>query len=342
MITLRLKDPLVILGITLLAVFAFFVSILFFIPFSADKSSHYVYIDEDDTVDSVYHKLDATCKPRQMMGMRCAGFLLQYKKHLHAGRYETGEGVSTLRLLRNLRSGHQAEVHLTLPVVHTLGDMAARLAQELQADSAEIARAFTDTVALKRLNVKPEMAMALFIPNTYDVYWNITPQQLLKRMKRERDAYWDTSRAALAREQGLTPDEAYTLASIVEQESANEQERPMIAQMYLNRLRIGMKLQADPTVKFALGNFSLRRIMHEHLATDSPYNTYKYAGLPPGPICIPSLNAIKAVLHPAKHDYLYMCAKPDFSGTHNFARTYEEHHENARLYSEALDKRGVK
>lgn len=153
---------------------------------------------------------------------------------------------------------------------------------------------------------------------------------------------WTSERKALADKVGLTTNEVYALASIVEQESANEQERPMIAGMYLNRLRQGMKLQADPTVKFALGNFSLRRILHEHLIVDSPYNTYQHEGLPIGPICIPSLNAIESVLHYQPHDYLYMCAKEDFSGTHNFAKTYAEHLINAQKYTDALNKRGIK
>lgn len=195
---------------------------------------------------------------------------------------------------------------------------------------------------LKDWGVTPETAACLFIPNTYEVYWDITPAKLLQRMKREHDAYWTENRKKLAEKAGLTTNEVYTLASIVEQESANEKERPMIAGMYLNRLRQGMKLQADPTVKFALGNFGLRRILHEHLIVDSPYNTYQHEGLPVGPICIPSQNAIESVLHYAPHDYLYMCAKEDFSGTHNFAKTYAEHLMNARKYTDALNKRGIK
>ena len=161
-------------------------------------------------------------------------------------------------------------------------------------------------------------------------------------MQRERDAYWTAERKQLAQKAGLTPDEVVTLASIVEQETANNAERPKVAGMYLNRLRKGMKLQADPTVKFALQNFALRRIMHQHLTANSPYNTYRNEGLPPGPICIPSLASIEAVLHFTTHPYIYMCAKEDFSGTHNFAATYAEHLQNAKKYSEALNKRGIK
>ena len=202
--------------------------------------------------------------------------------------------------------------------------------------------AFTDKALLGELGADTATAAALFVPNTYEVYWNIAPADLLRRMKKEFDAFWTADRRALAAQMELSPFEVATLASIVEKESANAAERPAIAGMYLNRLRQGMKLQADPTVKFALGNFGLRRILHEHLTVDNPYNTYRYEGLPPGPICIPSPGAIDAVLHYARHSYLYMCAKEDFSGTHNFAVTYEEHLANARRYAEALDRRGIK
>lgn len=338
----RHKKSLWAAGMALAVVCVFLFWWLFFAAFSSKGVGTYVFIDNDDTPDSVYHKLDEAANPRQLLGIKVCGALLGYGKHVRPGRYEAGGGVGSLRLLRDLRSGRQAEVRLVVPVVHTLGDLAARLSSVLQADSTAFARTFSDTILLKDLGYTAETAPALFIPDTYEVYWNITPEQLLRRMKREHDAFWTSSRRKEAEEWGLSPDEAYTLASIVEQETANEGERPMVARMYLNRLRQGMKLQADPTVKFALHDFSLRRIMHVHLSVDSPYNTYKYEGLPAGPICIPSRNAIEAVLHPAEHDYIYMCAKEDFSGTHNFARTYEEHLANARRYAAALDRRGVK
>ncbi len=315
---------------------------LFFSAFSSKGEGTYVYIREGDSPATVYAKLEAAAAPRQMAGIKIAGALLNYGKHVRPGRYEAGGGVSSLRLLRNLRSGHQATVHLVVPVVHTLADLAGRLADQLGTDSATMARAFSDPQLLRSVGADTITAMTLFLPNTYDVYWDITPAKLLKRMARERDAFWTPARKEQARQQGLTPTEVYTLASIVEQESQNKEERPMIARMYLNRLREGMKLQADPTVKFALRDFSIRRIMHAHLTVDSPYNTYRYTGLPVGPICIPSINAIESVLMPASHDFLYMCAKEDFSGTHRFARSYEEHMANARRYAQALDQRGVK
>lgn len=315
---------------------------LFFASFNGRPTGTYVYVDEDDTADSVYHKLDTLARPGHLLGLRIVGGVLDYSARIRAGRYEVGGGTSTLRLLRNLRSGHQAPVALVVPVVHTMTDLARQLSGELKPDTMAWQRAFRDTSLLRSLGVDTLSLPSLFIPNTYEVYWNITPKELLQRMKREHDAYWTPARRKAAAAQGLSTNEVYTLASIVEQESANESERPMIARMYLNRLHQGMKLQADPTIKYALQDFTLRRIMHAHLMVDSPYNTYKHMGLPPGPICIPSLNAIESVLHPAAHDYLYMCAKEDFSGTHNFAATYKEHLDNARRYAAALDKKGVK
>lgn len=325
-------------GIVLLVVFYW----LFFASFSSSKAASYVYIDKDDTVDSVYVKLNQTAKPRQMVGLKICATLMGYGSHVHVGKYTTGKGIGSFALARNLRGGRQAVVELVIPVVHTIDDLAGRLAQQLGADSLTFDRAFNDEAALKELGFNKTSVACLFIPNTYEVYWDITPQKLLKRMKKEYDAFWTSSRKAQAKAAGLTSNEVYILASIVEQESTNEQERPMIAGMYLNRLHQGMKLQADPTVKYALHDFGLRRIMHNHLTVDSPYNTYRYEGLPIGPICIPSLNAIKSVLNYAHHDYIYMCAKEDFSGTHNFAATYEEHMANAKRYADALNERGVK
>ncbi|MDE6646831.1 MAG: endolytic transglycosylase MltG, partial [Prevotella sp.] len=183
---------------------------------------------------------------------------------------------------------------------------------------------------------------AMFVPNTYDVYWNMSVDELLTRMQKEHDRFWQGDREAKAAQMQLTPIEVATLASIIDEETANNAEKPMIAGMYLNRLQQGMPLQADPTIKFALKQFELKRIYNKLLTTDSPYNTYRNTGLPPGPIKIASIKGIDAVLNHVNHDYLYMCAKEDFSGTHNFARTYQEHLKNAAKYTKALNQRGIR
>lgn len=334
------KRKLCIAAIVAVAALAFIYAISFT---SASKSGQatYVRIDHDDTEDSVYTKLSSVCTGTAMWGIRLTGALTAYSSHVHTGFYIIDKSTGALKLMRKLRGGHQDAMSLTIPVVHTTDDLAGKLAAYIESDSTGIARTMHDEKFLHSLGVDSTTLPCLFIPNTYKVYWDTTPQELLQRMKKEHDSYWNAERTTLARKAGLTPDEAYTLASIVEQETANDAERPMIAGMYLNRLHSGMKLQADPTVKFALKNFALRRILHEHLTTDSPYNTYQHEGLPVGPICIPSLASIEAVLHYAHHDYMYMCAKEDFSGTHNFAVTYDEHLKNAKRYADALNARGI-
>lgn len=342
MITERTKQigVLITTALLIIAAVAYW---LFFSAFAPNERPVYVCIDADDTPDSVYVKLNEVAAPSQLVGIKICGAVMGYQaERIHPGRYEVTPGINSFSLMRKLRGGQQTPVRLVIPVVHTLNDLAARLATSLAPDSTAFARAFTDSVLLRRFGVTPETVACLFLPNTYEVYWDLTPEELLQRMKREHDAFWTDTRKKQAEKAGLTTNEVYTLASIVEQESANEAERPLIAGMYLNRLHQEMKLQADPTVKFALQDFTLRRILHKHLTVDSPYNTYQHVGLPPGPICIPSLNAIRSVLNFAQHDYLYMCAKEDFSGTHNFAATYDAHLKNAQKYTKALDERQVK
>lgn len=335
----RKKTILCSCGVLIVALLIFYW--LFFSALSSISKPAYICITDKDTPKTIYEKISKEAHPRQLVGLKIAATLLNYSSHIHTGRYAVGEGKSTFTIIRNLRGGRQATVSLVIPVVHTINDLAGRLSQQLGIDSITMVRAFHDKQLLTSLETNDTTVACLFIPNTYEVYWDITPEKLLRRMKKEHDDFWTDLRTSQAKEAGLTTNEAYILASIVEQESANESERPMIAGMYLNRLHHGMKLQADPTVKFALGDFGLRRILHNHLTVDSPYNTYKYVGLPIGPICIPSLNAIKSVLNYAHHDYIYMCAKENFSGTHNFAATYEEHMQNARRYAEALNKKRI-
>lgn len=301
-----------------------------------------IYLDQDDNFDSLTVKIKATGKVEMNRGMRLAVQLLQYEDRVRPGCYDVGSGQCAFNVIRRLRAGDQFPIRLTIPQTWTKEQLAARLSRQLMADSASLASLFNDPEALKAYETRPEMLVSLFVPDTYEVYWTITPEALLKRMAKEYKAYWTAERKALAEQQGLTPDEVAVLASIVDKETTNVDEMPMVAGMYLNRLRTNMPLQADPTVKFALGNFALRRLYNSHLACDNPYNTYKYTGLPPGPICVPSPQAINAVLHPAQHNYLYMCAKEDFSSAHNFAATYAEHLANARRYQQALNQRNIK
>lgn len=262
---------------------------------------------------------------------------------LRSGRYVVGPSDNMLGLYRRLRNGRQTPVRLTIPSVRRLARLAGTLAHNLMLDSAEVASAFADSAFTARYGYTTATLPALFIPNTYEVYWNCSLENLMQRMERENTSFWDAkgrNEAALA--MGLSHEQVATLASIVDEETNYDPERATIAGLYLNRLHRGMLLQADPTVKFAVGDDTLRRIVGKHLQTDSPYNTYRYKGLPPGPIRIATIASIDAVLHAEQHDYLYFCAKEDFSGSHNFARNYDEHLANARRYQRALNERGIR
>jgi len=315
----------------------------FLTDFASDKSAtHYVYIDEDDDADSVFTKLQPLGTTHGLTGFKSLARHSGYAKRVRTGRYAITPGTSVLNVFRNLKNGHQEALMLTIPESRTMDKLAGALSRKLMIDSLTLAASLTDDDFCGRWGYDTATIACLFVPNTYEVYWNISLDGLMERMQKEHDHFWDESRSAKATALGLTINEVSTLASIIDEETANTAEKPMVAGMYLNRLKTGMPLQADPTIKFAMKRFELKRIYHDMLFYDSPYNTYRNPGLPPGPIKIASVKGIDAVLNSVKHDYLYMCAKEDFSGTHNFARTYTEHLNNAARYSKALNERGIK
>ena len=244
--------------------------------------------------------------------------------------------------IRALEQGRQTPVRLVLNKQRTPYRLAAFLGQKLMADSAAWMAVLKDSVDLDSGRWDAQNNLLLFLPDTYEVYWTVAPMVFVERMRGEYRRFWSPERINSAQAQGLSPREALILASIIEEETQHEAERPRIAGVYLNRLRIGMPLQADPTIKFALGRFDLRRIGLDHTLVESPYNTYRRTGLPPGPVCVPSKNALSAVLAPENHSFLYFCADPLRAGTHRFATTFAEHTRNARLYRKSLDRRGVK
>ena len=265
------------------------------------------------------------------------------KEKFRPGRYIFAPDNSNKEIVRMLQHGWQSPMMLTLSGnIRGVEKLSGILGKKLACDSSDFAQYFASEQVWKENGFEKETFMAMFLPNTYEVYWTITPDKFVERMKKEYDKFWNPTRLEKAKLAGLTPVEVSVLASIVCEETNYGPEMPRVAGVYMNRLKRGMKLDADPTVKFALQDFTLRRILNVHLETDSPYNTYKYAGLPPGPIRIPSLVAIESVLNPQKHDYIYMCAKEDFSGTHNFASTLSQHNVNARRYQQALNKMGIK
>lgn len=309
-------------------------------PCSSEKEQ-FVYYDKTAGVDALMDSVSAKASWPTASLLRLGISLTSSQERLRSGRYALS-GVNVMQLFRNIRNGNQQPLLLTIPVLHTKEQLAQLLAHQLQASETEFLSAFSDTLLLDSLGVTPETAVCLFVPNSYEVYWNTAPEALLARMKKESNRFWTDERLRLADSQGLSPNEVITLASIVEQETAAKQEKATIAGLYLNRLRKQMPLQADPTVKFAAGDFALRRISGSVLKTDSPYNTYRHTGLPPGPICLPSIESIDAVLNAEHHSYIYMCANPDFTRTHLFSETYAQHLKIAAQYARALDERGIK
>ena len=264
---------------------------------------------------------------------------LKLQDNFRPGLYRLKPGMGNKALVRMLAKGWQQPVRLVIPGYYrNLDRFADFLGEQLEASSEAFSQALSDSRMAARYGFKPETFIGMFIPNTYEVWWTVTPDEFLERMNKEYEKFWTGDRDAKAQAIGLTRQEVSTLASIVIEETKYEPEMPRVAGVYMNRLNRDMLLQADPTVIFAVGDPNLKRVLNRHLETDSPYNTYKYAGLPPGPITMPPVAAIDAVLNYERHDYLYFCAKDSFDGQHVFAKTLTAHNENARRYQRALSR----
>lgn len=342
------KRYLILAAVCILALFGL-VYYYFFTSFTGRSTTQYVYVDPDDNYDSLVAKLRPVSKAHCFQAFRILARHSNLIHHVRTGRYALKPSMGAFTVFRHLKNGMQDPVDLVVPSVRTMPDMAGALSKRLMMDSTTLVKALTNESVCRKYGYDTTTIAAMFIPNTYDVYWDTDVDHLLGRLKKEYDKFWDTSRKEKAQVLHLDPIQVTTLASIVDEETANNAEKPMIAGMYYNRLMLrdtkypqGMPLQADPTIKFALKDFALKRIYHAMLFVKSPYNTYTNPGLPPGPIRVPSIAGIDAVLNMVHHNYLYMCARPDFSGTHDFAVTYAEHMTNAKRYAAALNQRGIK
>lgn len=256
------------------------------------------------------------------------------------GAYKIEHGTSALAIYRIISRGHQTPVRLTFNNIRTLPQLSARIAAQLETDSAAFMHAADSILSAHGLPAAQQIGA--FLPDTYEFYWTDTPERVVSRLYAHRQSFWNTERTLKASDFGLTPDQVTTIASIAEEETNNAAERATVGRLYINRLHRGMPLQADPTVKFAVGDFSLRRITARHLAVESPYNTYRVNGLPPGPIRMPEARTIDAILNSKPHNYVYMCAREDMSGLHNFTASAAEHMQNAARYRAALNKRGIR
>ncbi len=303
----------------------------------------YVYVHTHQTFDEnmqtlresgLLHNTDAFIRLAKLTG---------YNDMIKPGKYEVNQATNNLELLRMLVSGRQQPFDVVFNYAQRHDDLVTFWSTKLEADSFELRTLLSDSSFCDSLGFTPATSITMFMPNTYNFYWNTSARKLIARMYEQYTKFWsDTTRIQKLAALELSKDEVTTLAAIVQKETYRSDEMPVVAGAYLNRLRKGMPLQADPTIIYAMNDNSIKRVAGKMLEVESPYNTYKYKGLPPGPICVPSTKAIDAVLNYTKHTYIYFCAKEDFSGYHNFATSFAQHQQNARKYQRELNKRGVK
>ncbi|MDE6485662.1 MAG: endolytic transglycosylase MltG [Duncaniella sp.] len=299
-----------------------------------------VYVPADATKSQVKDSLKSTLGSSDGMRVYMIWSLSGGRPSVAHGAYEISDGQSALSIARRLKNGRQTTVKASFPSVRTIDDVAERVTRNLEITPEDFLAA-CDTILPARGFSRAQFPAA-FLPDTYDFYWSSSGEAVVNRLLDYRDRFWNDERVERARAMGLSKVDVATLASIVEEETAKTDERPRVARLYLNRLDKKMRLQADPTVKFATGDFKLRRITSRHLGIESPYNTYRVNGLPPGPIRVPYAATLDAVLNAPLHPYIYMCAKEDFSGYHNFASDYATHQANARRYQAELNRRGIR
>lgn len=304
-----------------------------------------IYINKADSFDSIKTKLNPYLRNESLFNT--IADLKKYPSLIKTGKYRLSQELSIISLINKLRIGDQDAVEIKFNNQENIESLAARLADQIELDSTTILKAMQDKVFLKKNGFSKETAIAMYIPNTYEVYWNIGEKELVDRFLKEYNRFWSDKRLSLAKKQNLTAIEVATLASIVQKESSFNPERPIIAGLYLNRINKGIPLQSDPTVIYVLHqkygeDFEVRRVLTKDTYIQSPYNTYQNKGLPPGPICMPDINAIEAVLNPQKHNYIYMCASIEKPGQHEFARTLKAHNANARKYQNWINTQGIK
>lgn len=303
-----------------------------------EEQSLYVYRDSDYA--SIRQMLEPDIRHRAAFDIYARRINLS--DTFRPGHYRLKKGMSVIDVARMLKLGIETPVRVTINNVRTPAELAGKVARQIEADSASLLRAFTNDSLARTVGFDSLRLFSMFIPNTYEFYWTVTPEQFVRRMRREYDAFWTPERDAKLERLKMDRYEVMTLASILYEETKAVDEMPRIAGVYVNRLQRGIPLQACPTVKYAMQDFTLRRVLRKHLRYKSPYNTYLNKGLPPSPICMPSIAAIDAVLDYEKHQYLFFCARPEMDGHHNFARTLREHNANSRAYTAALDKLNIK
>lgn len=307
-----------------------------------ELESNIVFINAGTSIEDLSLRLFEQGIIKDQKSFEMVSGLMKYgDSNIKSGRYKIENGWGNRKLISHLRSGRQEAIDLTFNNVRSLPDLAGRLSAQIESDSLSILAHLTNESVHSKYGFNSDNMMTMFIPNTYKIYWNTSLDKFCDRINKEHDRFWNKDRLEKAGKLGLSQSEVYTLASIVEKETLASKEKSKIAGLYLNRLDRGMLLQADPTVVYAVGDFTIRRVLNKHLEFDSPFNTYKYKGLPPGPIYMPDISTIDATLSPQKHDYIFFCARPDNSGLHAFAKTSAQHGANARKYHSWLNKNRI-
>jgi UPF0755 protein len=311
--------------------------------FSESKKYLYIYTGKASK-EAVMNTINDSAFIKNKQIFEFLAVKLKVWQRLRPGRYEIKKGESLFSLIQKLRSGNQSPVNLIITKLRTKNDLASLISKKFESDSATVISYFNNNDSLKKFGLDTNTILTAVLPNTYSLLWNSSPQKILSKLNDQKKKFWNTERIQKATKLGLTPDEVQVLASIVEEETIRHNEKPDIAAVYLNRLKKGMNLGADPTVKYAVGDFTLKRILFSHInsTASSPYNTYKNAGLPPGPICTASEITIDAVLNARENNYLFFCAKPNGNGYHAFSATAKEHYKNARAYQQWLDSMMIK
>jgi UPF0755 protein len=305
------------------------------------NDSDYFYIPTGSTFTDVVAGLKINGILQDIPSFEWLSTEKKYQQNVKPGRYKVKDGMSNNDLINLLRSGEQEPIKVSYNYIILPEHLAGKITRNLEADSAEFYSKLTSSEVAGRFGFNQLTFMTMFIPNTYEMWWNTSEDELFARAAKEYKQFWNGDRIAKARKLGLSQSEVSILASIVQRETTKNDEKPRVAGVYYNRLKKGMLLQADPTLVYAVGDFTIRRVLNKHKKVDSPYNTYIHKGLPPGPICLPSIASIDAVLNVEDHQYIFFCARPDGSGYHDFAVTYRQHLNNARAFQRELNRRKV-
>jgi UPF0755 protein len=329
--------------VLIVAVFGYVIYKRLFSPnvMTGKLSTEFVYIPTGSNFNNVVSILEKQHLIRNEKTFRWTAQQMKYENAVKPGKYRLKANMTNKELVSLLRAGKQQPVNVIFNNIRTKQQLADRISEQIEASSPAILNLLNDHDYTGRIGFTPDNILAMFIPNTYEFYWNTSPDKFIQRMAKEYKKFWTAERVAKARNHNFSQVQVSIIASIVQQESNKEDEKPLIAGVYINRYRKDWKLEADPTLVYALGNFTINRVLNIYKQIDSPYNTYKYKGLPPGPICLPTVRSIDAVLNFSKHNYMYFCAKDDFSGYHSFASTLAQHSMNARKFQKALDRRKI-